>query len=196
MRAAFSALSFVASALAISVTFPSQGSTWSATGPNTLTWTSVSSDPTTFRVVIVDPTQKIQTELAASVNTALHTLSVQAPSSGFPIGNNWTVDLMGTDQSGNPSGILAQSSTFNITSASINGIPGSSTLSASNAVPTTMSGIKTSTSAGAAATATGTNTVDSASANLNPTGTPSGAVGFFQVSSALVALAAAAHFVF
>lgn len=48
------ALFLVAPALAITVTSPSQSVNWTSTGPNPLAWQRVSTDATTFSVVLVN----------------------------------------------------------------------------------------------------------------------------------------------
>ncbi len=48
------ALFLVAPALAITITSPGQSVNWTSTGPNPLAWTRVSTDATTFSVVLVN----------------------------------------------------------------------------------------------------------------------------------------------
>ncbi|KAG8904024.1 hypothetical protein FRB99_002366 [Tulasnella sp. 403] len=187
------ALSLVASSLAISVTSPKDGAIWNINGPNTVSWSSVSTDPTAFRIVLVDPTYKVQQELAANVPTSSGSVVVQPPSGGWPTGSKFQVNLMGTAND-NPSGILAQSGSFTIgTPSSSLASTTSASLSVSQVIPTTLSGMSTSQAiAGNPATATGQPTGTSAT-DLNPTGTGNGAVGLFKVSTTLLGLVAVAH---
>jgi hypothetical protein len=64
---------FVASASAISILTPTDGDFWSTDGQNAVTWSSVSSDPTNFTIVLINKdttTTPVPQELAALVPTA------------------------------------------------------------------------------------------------------------------------------
>ncbi|KAG9017222.1 hypothetical protein FRB90_001332 [Tulasnella sp. 427] len=169
-------------ALAIAVTSPAAGDIFPPTDSITLKWTSVSSDPTAFRAVMVNPSYSYQQELAAQVNTAEGTTTLAPPSGGFPLGKDFQINLMGTSQSGNPSGILAQSGKFVV------GYSSSSSSMLSTQAPTTMSNMATNT---AAATATATDASES-NVNIQPTGV-SAAFSSFQISAGLVASVALLH---
>jgi len=172
-------LSAVASVLAIQVTYPQTGDAWTQAGPNALTWDSVATDPTAFRLVLINPDMSVDITLAADVPTNLGRLAVQAPSGGFPLGSLWRANLLNLDGSANPDSILAQSGQFNITA-------GNTTVSTPLVVPTTMSVVATPLVTPATATD------DSSSQALNPTGTSS-ASGLFKVSGALIAGVALIH---
>ncbi|KAG8990459.1 hypothetical protein FRB94_000289 [Tulasnella sp. JGI-2019a] len=186
------AFSFLASVYSLAITAPADGAVVSATGSITCSWTSVASDPTSFEIEYIDPTQKISKVVAATVTTSARSIVLSAPSGGWPLGNNWTLralSLPTTNDAGG--GILSQSGNFNITS----------TGATTGAVPTTMSGASTIAAATTAVTgatttvaadATGTGTIGASATALNPTGT-SGALGLFQVSGTLLAFVFAAH---
>jgi hypothetical protein len=187
----FFGLSFVASALAVAVTSPVNGDVWGTAIPSyTVSWTSVSSDPSTLSVYLVNPSGSVDDELVAQANTAAGSVTVNAPSGGWPVGSQWRINLMNIPTTGS-AGILAQSGTFNITS----GNGGTST--GSVAAPTTMSVMTTAVVA--ATTATTANTVATTSGTdtsiLNPTSTggKNGALSLFQVSGTLLGLVAFVH---
>jgi len=189
--ALFVALSFLASVYALSITAPADGSVFATSAAITCSWSSVASDPTSFEIEYIDPTQKISKIVAATVSTSAHSIVLSAPSGGWPTGNNWTLralSLPTTSDAGG--GILSQSGNYNITS----------TGATTGAAPTTMSGMTVSTTPAVVATgtatvagdATGTGTIGGSATALNPTGT-SGALGLFKVSGTLLAFVFAAH---
>ncbi|KAL8290315.1 hypothetical protein RQP46_002573 [Phenoliferia psychrophenolica] len=80
MQTILSTLALVASSLAISVNQPSG---WTSTGPNTLTWSSVSTDKTSFAAILTNlDTQllSIPITLVANQSTSAGTFTV-TPSS-------------------------------------------------------------------------------------------------------------------
>jgi len=195
--ALLAALAFVASVVAITVTAPADNSVFSPTSSITLTWTSVDSDASAFQPILVNPSYSVSTVLEQSVQTSSSAISLPPPNGGWPLGDNWKINLMSISTSTQKGGILAQSGSFNITAtgaADPNGQSGATgvVVSTGNALPTTMSGATIVTVA-ATATATGTDTATVASSvGLNPTGI-SGALSMFQASGTLVALVAVAH---
>jgi hypothetical protein len=179
---------FAASVCGITVTAPAELAQLSPSASTTVTWTSVSSDPTSFEMQLVDPTQKITHVLAATVQTSAGSLVV----SSLPTGFNWTIDFLSLPDAANNQqggGILAQSGVFNVTT-------GATGATSSGVFPTTMSTAAVATvtpAVGATATdATGTGVISGSATALNPTAA-SGALGVFQVSGTLMALAAVAH---
>ncbi|KAG6854902.1 hypothetical protein C0991_012092 [Blastosporella zonata] len=105
-------LSFVASALAYTVTVPSSADGWSSTGPQTLSWDRVSTDPGTFAVVLVNTDGQVDQVLNAQVDGDLKTISVNPPSGGWPQGGGFRVNLVKDVNHVNT--ILAQSDTYSI----------------------------------------------------------------------------------
>ncbi|KAG9049652.1 hypothetical protein FS837_009623 [Tulasnella sp. UAMH 9824] len=171
--------SVIASALAIAVTEPTAGTLVGPTDSIPLKWTSVSTDPTSFRAVIVNPSQTYQQELAAAIDTSLGTFSLPPPSAGFPLGKDYQINLMGTSSSGNSGAILAQSGKFDV------GYSTSSSSMLSTQRPTTMTQNTV-----AAATATATDATES-NVNIQPSG--NAAFSSFQLSAGLVASVALLH---
>jgi hypothetical protein len=178
-------------AVAMQITYPDDGDSWSSVGPNTVRWSAVATDPSSFRMVIVTPTQK-ETELAAQVNTKDASMVIQAPSGGFPVGDNWRVRFTPIEGS-QSTGILAESGSFDIVAGSGSvSATGSTTVSAASGTPTTLTGITrstTSTGTGTVAnTGSATTTVDS----INPT-TSSSASSVYKASGALLGLVSAVY---
>lgn len=54
MRSFAAVLAFAASALAVSVTAPTNATGWATSGQNTVSWTAVSTDPKNFTIVLVN----------------------------------------------------------------------------------------------------------------------------------------------
>lgn len=115
-------LIFIDGLLALQVTSPATGATWSTSSPNTVAWTSVASDPSSFDVVLVNndpncaPTGTSQV-VQRNVSTAQGSHQIGAFSSVKPC-DGYQINLVAPNN-----GILAQSAPFNLTgttSASIN----------------------------------------------------------------------------
>ncbi|KIO29038.1 hypothetical protein M407DRAFT_242760 [Tulasnella calospora MUT 4182] len=174
--------SVIASALAIAVTAPAAGTLVGPTDSITLKWTSVSTDPTAFRAVMVNPDGSYNQELTANTRTADGTTVLGTPSAGFPIGKDYQINLMGISSSANPSGILAQSAKFDV------GYSTSSSSMMSTVMPTTMTGMTMNTVAAATATAT-----DASASNVNIQPSGNAAFSSFQLSAGLVASVALLH---
>ncbi|KAG6915664.1 hypothetical protein DXG01_010534 [Tephrocybe rancida] len=119
-------LSFVASALAYTVTEPSSAKGWSAVGPQSLSWDRVATDPSTFAVVLTSTDGQVEQVLNAQVDGNLLSIPVNPPSGGWPQGQGFRVNLVKDVNHVNT--ILAQSSDFSI------GVVTSSTAAASSAV--------------------------------------------------------------
>ncbi|KAL1969976.1 hypothetical protein VTN77DRAFT_6381 [Rasamsonia byssochlamydoides] len=144
------ALALAASASALQIVYPVQGSELDLTKQNTISWISVSTDPSSFDIYVVNenvyPTvnQKVATNVQTSKGSYVIDNIDVAPDKGYQI------NLESTD-SQHP-GILAQSGQFVIVSA------GSPTSSAS---------LTTSTSTGVTSTSTSTGTSTSTSASAS-----------------------------
>jgi len=164
MRFAISAtlLSLAASVFAYQVTSPRKDDVWTSIGPNTFTWSSVSTDRQNFTLVLKNQDQSVRQVLAALVDRDLGTLSVNAPATGFPIGTDFQVNMVQDEM--NLDAILAQSEIFTIKES-----PMSSSTRASQS--------STGTANGSSGTATRTATTGTGAAtggNLNPTTSNSG----------------------
>ncbi|KAJ7368507.1 hypothetical protein DFH08DRAFT_727194 [Mycena albidolilacea] len=105
---------FVASASAISILTPTDGQFWSTDGQNAVTWSSVSSDPSNFTIVLINKDTTIAPvpqELAALVNTADKKTTVNPPSQGWPAaGSNYTIRFVKSSEELNT--LLAESGKF------------------------------------------------------------------------------------
>ncbi|KAJ6598861.1 hypothetical protein DFH09DRAFT_1129418 [Mycena vulgaris] len=187
---------FVSSASAILITSPGTTKNWTNDGSQTITWTSVSTDPLNFTVVLTNINRSLMPSdnqiLKALVLTSAGTTTVDPPSDGWPaVGGTYRVNFCKDSESLNT--ILVQSDNFNITAAPVQS---SASVSGSKTGTTTPTVANTNTGAGAGAgTATGSagaseSATDSASA---PAGT-SGALPAMGVHTgfigALVLLAA------
>jgi len=117
---AFSTLSavlfFAVTALALTVTTPAQGASWDASKRSqTVSWNAVATDPSNFTIVLsnMQTTPNINVPLKENVPTSGGSTTVDGPSSGWPTGNGFQINLV--QQTATGVGILAQSQQFNIT---------------------------------------------------------------------------------
>ncbi|KAH9071572.1 Ser-Thr-rich glycosyl-phosphatidyl-inositol-anchored membrane family-domain-containing protein [Lactarius deliciosus] len=117
MQFFFTLLSFVALASAYQVTSPGGSSGWTIAGPNVVTWQRVSTDPLNFTIVLSNQarTPSYQQVLAALIDGNLGKFTVSPPSTGFPTGTGFQVNLV--KDSENLSTIYAQSQQFAIVQA-------------------------------------------------------------------------------
>ncbi|RDX53673.1 hypothetical protein OH76DRAFT_1374745 [Lentinus brumalis] len=118
MRSIAALLAFAASALAFQVTQPTNGTGWTITGPNTVAWDAVDTDPANFTIVLVNqsgypPTSQV---LNALVPKSLGKITVNPPSGGWKAGTGFQVNLVKDAENTNT--ILAQSEQFTIKQAS------------------------------------------------------------------------------
>jgi len=138
----------MASASAILVTSPTKDQTIDLSKSFDITWTSVSSDPSTFELVLVDQSKinnpiVIANSVKSSDNKYTVTKLAATPGANYKF-NFLSVDPLNT-------GILAQSQTFNVTA------PASSSSSSSSTTSTiTSTGTLTSTTTDASTTETST----------------------------------------
>ncbi|KAH9062288.1 hypothetical protein EDB87DRAFT_335143 [Lactarius vividus] len=113
----FTLLSFVALASAYQVTSPGGSAGWTIAGPNVVTWQRVSTDALNFTIVLSNQarTPSYQQVLAALVDGNLGKFTVSPPSTGFPTGTGFQVNLVQDSQNLNT--IYAQSQQFAIVQA-------------------------------------------------------------------------------
>jgi len=132
---------FALAVKAVTVTSPTEGQNWGTTGAQTVSWEAVSTDPTSFSVVLVNDNRLTasdgQVTLIANQSTSAGSVSVSPPSGSWTAGQAYRIRLVRDDA------ILASSDQFNITSS---GTAGSSA-SASGSMSSTM-GMSTSTRSG------------------------------------------------
>ncbi|MCJ1434496.1 hypothetical protein MMC27_003865 [Xylographa pallens] len=127
-------------ALAVTVTSPDNTTTWNDSGSNTIKWTSVSTDPSTLNIVLINNAvfPNTQTTIASNVQTSLGSYTVNSLTGN---GVGYQVNLMATtnDQ------ILAQSGHFTLSNSSPASGGGSSS-SASMSSSTSTSAVASSSS--------------------------------------------------
>ena len=110
----FLAVALASSVTAFQVTQPSETRGWTTTGPQTVAWNKVESDPNTFAIVLTDGNPANNVLLASSVDAASGTTTVQPPNGAWPASNdNWRINLV-QDQT-RTEAILAQSDQFEFT---------------------------------------------------------------------------------
>ncbi|KAL4242498.1 GPI-anchored Adhesion Regulator [Abortiporus biennis] len=141
-------LAFAASALAYQVTNPTNSTGWTTTGPNTVTWTRVSTDAETFTIVLSNQSKfppESEVLVAQVDGTKATSITVSPPSGGWVAGAGYQVNLVKDAQ--NLDAILAQSGQFTIktgtASTTASGTTSGATLSvpaASNTAATTAGG--------------------------------------------------------
>ncbi|KAK1480138.1 developmentally Regulated MAPK Interacting protein [Colletotrichum cuscutae] len=159
-KTAVAITSFLAIAEAVKVTKPAKGDDWDLSKTNEITWETVSSDPKSFEIVIVNQSgypevsETIATVQAADGKYELKGAKVAA-------GDAYRINLVSVDPQN--SGILAQSNEFSFTgsddssSASASG-SATASASASGSTATASATGSSSSASGSAATATVTQT--------------------------------------
>ncbi|PSR93712.1 hypothetical protein PHLCEN_2v4607 [Hermanssonia centrifuga] len=140
MRTFATILAFAASAMAYSVTAPTNATGFSTSGQNTVSWSMVSTDAANFTIVLsnqqVNP--PVQQILAALVVGTLGTIQVNPPSTGWPTGSGYQINLVANSQQ--LSSILAQSDQFSFHAPTSSSGSSSSLPTTSLVVPPTFSG--------------------------------------------------------
>jgi len=165
MRAFAAVLAFAASALAYSVSEPNNATGWSTEGQNTVTWTKVSTDRSNFTIVLSNQASypPYQQVLAALVNGDDGTTQVNPPSTGWPQGTGFQVNIVEDAQHLNS--ILAQSEQFSILP------PKSSSASASTTGLTISNTLSTRPTASATSPSNGNLNPTTSDTSTSPTGT-------------------------
>ncbi|KAK2033788.1 hypothetical protein LX32DRAFT_648978 [Colletotrichum zoysiae] len=221
-KATIAITSLLALAEAVKVTEPAKGDDWDLSKTNEITWDTVSSDPKTFEIVIVNQSsypgvsQTIAKVNAADGKYELKDLKV-AP------GGSYRINLVSTDPQN--SGILAQSEEFSLTgsddsssapasasatasasasgSASASATGSSSGSTATGSVTQTASGLTTVTTGSATATASdasssgaATGTASRSAASGSSTAAPNSASGIKSTFAILGSVAVAAYMLF
>ncbi|MCJ1281058.1 hypothetical protein MMC26_000376 [Xylographa opegraphella] len=104
---------YASMALALMVTSPDNTTTWNDSGSNTIKWTSVSTDPSTLDIVLINNAvyPNTKTTIASNVQTSAGSYDVKSLTGN---GEGYQVNLMSTtnDQ------ILAQSGQFTLSNSS------------------------------------------------------------------------------
>jgi Ser-Thr-rich glycosyl-phosphatidyl-inositol-anchored membrane family len=109
-------LALVASTFALQVTSPAEGSTIDLSKDNKITWSTVSTDPAKFNIVLtnmnVNPSVRIN--IASDVDASEGSYELSGVSGATP-GSNYRINFEGTASSNQ--GILAQSGQFSVADA-------------------------------------------------------------------------------
>ncbi|KAK2610196.1 hypothetical protein N8I77_003647 [Diaporthe amygdali] len=130
---------------AITITEPQQGAKLDFSGSNTISWTSVDTDPVSFEIVLVSPNNSTiaQSVITNSVNTTENKYTF----SNFvtPVGDNYQVNFLGNV--GTSRGIISQSQTFAVTKSGVESTGTSSTGASATATGASQSASASGTSA-------------------------------------------------
>lgn len=114
---------FIDGFMALKVTSPCRTSTWNLQNPNTVTWTSVATDPKKFDIVLVNNNPKCApTAMSQVIKQGVSCSDGKFDISGIspvkPCGD-YQINLVAVDAADSySSGILAQSAPFTVTPAS------------------------------------------------------------------------------
>ncbi|KAJ5633507.1 hypothetical protein N7528_001349 [Penicillium herquei] len=146
-----SALGFLSSALAITITAPSSGTVWDFSTAKTIKFTSDSTDPSYISIILRNEDGSFQTKLADNVKTSTGEYTTQ-PDPSIPNGDDYEIQIIDS------AGQLALSDVFTVEL----GASGSGTTSSSSA---TSSATTTSTSVSSTFTSL-TSTLTSATSTL------------------------------
>ncbi|KAJ9113039.1 hypothetical protein QFC22_006135 [Naganishia vaughanmartiniae] len=146
------ALLLASGAEAIKVTSPSDTTVQSAGSALQLTWDSVSTDPTSFAVVLVNQNSAFlaasPVTLIANQTTSAGSTSLSYPSGSWPAGTGFQVNLVKSTEEVNS--ILAQSGMFNITASASSASSSAASSSAASTSAAAASSSSRASSSGAA----------------------------------------------
>jgi len=161
-------LALAASVAALQVTSPAQGAVLDLTKSNTITWSTVSTDQTSFNIVLVNQhvNPSVNVNIASNVQASAGSYNVPAQS-GVAAGDGYQFNLVSTVNAG----ILAQSQQFTVGSSGSSTSGGSSvsTTSGGTATPVTSLSIPTgSTAANGTSPAAPTGSSNSSSTFSSP----------------------------
>ncbi|ODN98061.1 hypothetical protein I350_07703 [Cryptococcus amylolentus CBS 6273] len=149
---------------ALQVTSPTEDDVWSSSGSQTISWDSVSTDPDTFVIELVESGGQNGVTIVKNQTSSDGSVTVSYPDGDWPTGTAFQVNLLSAK-----SAILAQSDQFNITesdssssssssessSSSSSSSASSSSSSASSSKASTTSAAVASTSAAASSSGAG-----------------------------------------
>lgn len=159
-------VALAASASALQVTYPGKDAKLDLTKDNKIEWNSVSTDPSTVDIYLVDnsvyPT--VNTKIASGVDTSKGSYTFDLK--GVKAGSGYQINLVSDDAQN--TGILAQSQQFDVTEA------GSTSTSAVTFTDTT-TGASTSSTASGSSTTLSTSTTGTASSSASAASSSSSA---------------------
>jgi hypothetical protein len=104
---ALSALALFSSALAITVTEPTSGTTWDFSTSKTIKFSASSGDPTDVSIILIDPSTNFQIKIADNVKTASGSYTTQ-PNPSVPNGSGYEIQIIDS------AGVLAKSDDFTV----------------------------------------------------------------------------------
>ncbi|KAH8089300.1 Ser-Thr-rich glycosyl-phosphatidyl-inositol-anchored membrane family-domain-containing protein [Filobasidium floriforme] len=134
---------FALAVQAVTVTSPTEGQNWGTSDAQTVSWDAVSTDPTSFSIVLVNDNRLTaadgQVTLIANQSTSAGSVSVSPPSGSFTTGQAYRIRLV------RDNAILASSGQFNITSSGAAGSSVATTASASASGSMSMGGMSSAT---------------------------------------------------
>ncbi|KAF7373636.1 hypothetical protein MSAN_00574000 [Mycena sanguinolenta] len=178
---------FVASVSAISIISPNPSKGWTNDGSNTITWSSVSTDPKNFTIILENhntTTTPVQQQLAALVVTSDGKATVNPPSEGWPaVGGNYFIKFVASAEQ--TSTQLAQSQAFSIEAPVVSS--SSTTQGSTPATPVTPATADTGAEASSTDSSDSSPTDTGASAAVLGVSVHTGLVGAFVVLSAFLA---------
>ncbi|KAJ6463560.1 GPI-anchored small secreted protein [Mycena sanguinolenta] len=176
---------FVASVSAISIITPNPSKGWTNDGSNTITWSSVSTDPSNFTILLENhntTAAPVPQQLAALVVTSTGKVTVNPPSEGWPaVGGNYVVRFVASSEQLNTQ--LAQSQAFSIEPPAVSS--GSTTQASTPATPVTPATLDAG--AGASSTDSSSPSATGASAAVLGVSVHTGLVGALALLSAFLA---------
>jgi hypothetical protein len=139
MHAFAAVLALATSALALSVTQPTNTTGFSNNGQNTVSWTRVNTDPANFTIVLVNknvfPNYQQVLDALVDGGSDSGTVQVGPPSAGWPTGSGYQINLATSAE--RLDSLLAQSDDFSFhapDSSSVSGSSASATGSVSRTV--------------------------------------------------------------
>ncbi|KIY50035.1 hypothetical protein FISHEDRAFT_57757 [Fistulina hepatica ATCC 64428] len=191
MRCSLITFVLASTALAYEITSPNADEGWTNSGAQTVSWSTVSTDASNFTILLINQSnnQDYSQVLDSLVEGDLDTISVNAPSGGWPTGSDYRVNFVKSSEE--TSTIYAQSDEFNITAvASSSAASGSSTAASSSGSSTAASSSGSSSAATtkstSGTTATATEATGSTATLASATGSSASAAASSKSSSGAV----------
>ncbi|ESZ96370.1 hypothetical protein SBOR_3253 [Sclerotinia borealis F-4128] len=173
-RYAFALAALIAIAQAINITSPSTNGEWDLSkGAQTITWTSVSTDPTTVDIYLVHMASNPPLSDKLFTNVDITKGSESVSNLQLPTGGNYQINFVSPDK---PEQILAQSQQFTVNgvassaSSTLAGYTGASSTSfsaSSTSSSTSSSASSSSSSASSSSSSTGTSSLTSTSGSAS-----------------------------
>ncbi|KAL3421801.1 UPF0619 GPI-anchored membrane protein [Phlyctema vagabunda] len=164
-----SVAAFAALAQAITITSPSRNGEWDSDDTNTITWTSVSTDPTTIDIYLVHQASQPQTRDLLFSDVAVSQGSVDVTGLQLPTGEAYQINFVKPDS---PEQIYAQSEQFEVSGVAASATSTLAGYTGPTFTPSTAASTASSTassSSAASAESSGTSSLTSGSASASTT---------------------------